>query len=155
VKKLILGLWLTWGLLGGAADSVLKPEAQKRIEKNLAVLAENTDRAKQNLAAAIHNVDVLNGELSELDRLQREHEALKAKYRNIDLKGPDGEKAKALLKGIDEGLGQIQIQRAPLQKQIIAWKERQVGYEAKLAEFEKKREELGAPPSSQSSPTEN
>lgn len=145
MKLLSLAILLWFGAARGA-EPVLKPEAQKRIQKNLTVLLENIDRARKNLAAATHNIDVLTAELSALDKLQREHEALKAKYSGIQEKGADPEKAKALLKGIQEGLGQIEAQRVPLQRQLAAWKERQAGYDAKLGEFEKKREELEAPP---------
>ena len=139
---------LIFGGQAWASDSILRPEAQNRLRKNLQILAQNTERAKKNLAAAIHNTDVLTAELTELDRLQREHEALKAKYEGIDKKGADKEKSESLLRGIEQGLGEINAHRIPLQKQLKSWKERQTIYEAKVAEFEKKREELDAPPSS-------
>lgn len=128
------------------SDANLKPEAQSRIRKSLQILSENTDRAKKNLAAAIHNIDVLTAELAELDRLQKETEALKGKYDGLDKKGADKEKTENLVKGIQESLGEIGARRGPLQKQLKTWKERQSAYEAKVAEFEKKREELDAPP---------
>jgi len=135
-------------LAGRAADPVLKPEAGKRIQKNLQVLAENIDRARKNLAAATHNIDVLTAEIGVLEKLQKEHETLKAKYKDIDKSGADPEKTKSLLKGIEDSLAQIGAQRTPLERQLKSWKERVAVYDAKISEFEKKKEELEAPPQS-------
>ncbi len=141
--SLALCFWLTSAF---GVEPALKPEAQTRIQKNVQTLGQNIDRARKNLAAATHNIDVLTAELAALDKLQKEHETLKAKYAGVQEKGADPEKAKALQKGIQDGLNQIEAQRAPLQKQLASWKERQKNYDAKLGEFEKKREELEAPP---------
>jgi chromosome segregation ATPase len=146
VVRSLLPLFLIISVSALAAEPVLKAEAHERIRKNLIVLNQNIDRARKNLAAATHNLDVLSSELGTLDRLQKEHESLRAKYQNVDEKGADAEKTRALLKGIEEGLGEIETHRVQRQRQIKTWKERQQDYEAKLAQFEKKREELEAPP---------
>ncbi len=146
MKSLLLIAFLS--LPGLAEEPVLKPEANKRIQKNLEVLSENIDRARKNLAAATHNIDTLTAEIGALEKLEKEHEALRTKYKDIDKSGADADKTKALIKGIDDSLGQIAIQKVPLERQLQSWKERVTVYDAKLSEFEKKKEELEAPPQS-------
>jgi chromosome segregation ATPase len=144
--KILATFLALWAAAAWGAEPVLKPEAQARVQKNLGVVKENLERARRNLAAATHNVDVITSELTALDKLQREHEALKAKYQNVEEKGGDPEKAKALLKGVQEGIAKIEAQRGPLQNQLATWKERQTLYDEKIAEFEKKQESMEVPP---------
>ncbi len=129
-----------------AADFFPKPEAEGRKQNALNILSDNINRARKNLAASSHNIDILTGEIKALDRLQREHESLRAKYSTTEEKEPDPEKTKILLKGIEQGLGQIDAQRIPLQNKLTTWKERRKAYETKLCEFAKQREKVEVPP---------